>query len=48
MINESVTSNIIAMKATPTIHSRKISQFYTIVGLKKNKDPYITEPISIS
>jgi hypothetical protein len=35
MINETVTSNIIAMKTTPTIHSREISQVYTVASLKK-------------
>jgi hypothetical protein len=43
MINEIVTSNIIAMKTTPNIHSIKISQFYIVVSLKKITDPYIID-----
>ena len=48
MINNIVTSIIIAMKTTPRIHSRKISQIYTVARLKESTDPHITEPISIS
>jgi len=48
MINETVTSNIIVMKTTPTVHFRKISPFYTVAGLKESIDPYITKTISIS
>jgi hypothetical protein len=40
-INNTVTSNIIAMKTTPTIHSKKISQIYTVARLKESTDPYI-------
>jgi hypothetical protein len=36
-----VTSNIIAMKPTPTIHSRKISPIYTVSRLKESTNPYI-------
>jgi hypothetical protein len=41
MINKTETSNITAMKPTPTIHSRKISQIYTVARLKESTDPYI-------
>jgi hypothetical protein len=41
MINNNVTSIIIAMKTTPRIHSRKISQIYTVARLKERIDPYI-------
>jgi len=47
MINKTMTSNIIAMKTTPTIHSRKISQIYIVSRLTESTDPYITKPISI-
>jgi hypothetical protein len=48
MINKTVTSNITAMKTTPTFYSRKISQIYIVASLKESTNPYIPEPISIS